>query len=47
MLRLDMELMVQHTIGVYSLAERETIVVAIAGRHSVEVEPVGLIPSVF
>ena len=46
MLRLDMELMVQHAIDVYSLVDRETTVVAIAGRHYVEVEPMGLIRSV-
>jgi hypothetical protein len=46
MLRLDMELMVQHAIGLNSPADRETTVVAIACRHSVEVEPMGLIRSV-
>lgn len=44
--RRNVELMVPHAIGVYSLADRETAVVAIAGGHSVEVEPVWIIPSV-
>lgn len=44
--RRDVELMVPHAIGVYSLGDRETAVVAIAGGHSVEVEPVWILPSV-
>ncbi|CAM0883757.1 unnamed protein product [Alopecurus aequalis] len=42
----NVDMMVPHAIGVYSLGDRETAVVAIAGGHSVEVEPVWIIPSV-
>ena len=41
----NVDMIVPHAIGVYSLEDRETAVVAIAGGHSVEVEPVWIIPS--
>ncbi|KAM0852937.1 hypothetical protein ACQ4PT_051428 [Festuca glaucescens] len=44
--RREVDMMVPHAIGVYSLGDRETAVVAIAGGHSVEVEPVWIMPSV-
>jgi hypothetical protein len=44
--RREVDMMVPHAVGVYSLGDRETAVVAIAGGHSVEVEPVWIIPSV-
>uniref|UniRef100_A0ACD5WH81 Uncharacterized protein n=1 Tax=Avena sativa TaxID=4498 RepID=A0ACD5WH81_AVESA len=44
--RRDVDLIVPHAIGVYSLGDRDTAVVAIEGGHSVEVEPVWIIPSV-
>jgi hypothetical protein len=44
--RRDVDMLVPHAIGVYSMGDRETAVVAITGGHSVEVEPVWIIPSV-
>jgi hypothetical protein len=44
--RRDVDMIVPHAIGVYSMGDGETAVVAIAGGHSVEVEPVWIIPSV-
>lgn len=44
--RRDVDMIVPHAIGVYSMGDRETAVVAIEGGHSVDVEPVWIIPSV-
>lgn len=44
--RRDVEMMVPHAIGVYSLGDGETTAVAIAGGHSVDVEPVWISASV-
>jgi hypothetical protein len=44
--RREVEMIVPQAIGVYSLEDFETSVVAIAGGHSADVEPVWIIPSV-
>jgi hypothetical protein len=44
--RRDVDMTLPHAIGVYSLGDRETAMVAVAGGHSVDVEPVWIIPSV-
>jgi hypothetical protein len=44
--RRDVDMVVTHPISVCSMVDRETAMLAIAGGHSVEVEPVWIIPSV-
>ncbi|KAM0852936.1 hypothetical protein ACQ4PT_051427 [Festuca glaucescens] len=44
--RREVDMIVPQAIGVYSLGDFETSVVAIAGGHSADVEPVWIIPSV-
>ncbi|XP_047056506.1 uncharacterized protein LOC124662749 [Lolium rigidum] len=44
--RREVDMIVPQAIGVYSLEDFETSVVAIAGGHSADVEPVWIIPSV-
>ncbi|XP_040378214.1 uncharacterized protein LOC102712522 [Oryza brachyantha] len=45
MARREVEMMVPHAIGVYSLAEEEVAALAISGGHSATVEPVWINPS--